>query len=56
MNNINYIESKGFTVKGRYILKADKSNKVAGILNENNFYLFKENCYPFKSGINFLPL
>lgn len=53
MNNINYIESKGFTVKGRYILKADKSNKVAGILNENNFYLFKENCYPFKSGINF---
>jgi len=52
LNKIQFIESKGFRIKGRYIYKPN-SNKVIGQLNENNFYFFNENCYPFKSGVNF---
>ena len=56
MNNIDYIESKGFQVKGRYIFKRSESNnrqKVVGQLNESNFFLYSENVYPFKSGVNY---
>ena len=52
MNNIEYIESKGFKVRGRYISRPN-SSKIIGQLNENNFYFYNQNCYPFKSGINF---
>ena len=55
MNNIDYIESKGFTIKGRYIFKRSESNnrqKVVGQLNENNFFFYSENVYPFKGGTN----
>jgi len=52
MNKIQHIESKGYRVRGRYIYKPN-SNKVIGQLNENNFYFFNENCYPFKSGVNY---
>jgi len=51
MNNIQYIESNGFKIKGRYIYR-ENSNKVIGQLNENNFYFFNENCQPFNSGLN----
>lgn len=53
MNNINYIESKGFRIKGRYIHKASKPSKVIGKLNDNNFYFFSDNVHPFKQGVNF---
>jgi len=56
LNNIDYIESKGFQVKGRYIFKRSESNnrqKVVGQLNESNFFLYSENVYPFKSGVNY---
>jgi hypothetical protein len=56
LNNIDYIESKGFQVKGRYVLKysqSTKRSKVCGYLNEKNFFLFKENVYPFKHGTNY---
>tara|TARA_R110000823_G_scaffold53895_1_gene132425 strand:- start:184 stop:2652 length:2469 start_codon:yes stop_codon:yes gene_type:complete len=53
MNNINYIESKGFRIKGTYIYKANKLSKVIGKLNESNFFLFSENVYPFKQGVNY---
>lgn len=55
MNRIDYIESKGFTIKGRYIYKRSSSHnrsKVVGQLNENNFFFYSENVYPFKGGIN----
>jgi hypothetical protein len=55
MNNIDYIESKGFTIRGRYIYKLSKSinrSKVVGQLNENNFFFYSENVYPFKGGTN----
>ena len=53
MNNINYIESKGFRIKGTYIYKAGKKSKVIGYLNEKNFFLFSGNVYPFKYGTNY---
>ena len=56
MRNIEYIESKGFRVVGRYIFKKSERNnrtKVVGQLNENNFFFYSDNVYPFKSGINF---
>lgn len=53
MNNINYIESKGFRIKGTYIYKANKLTKVIGKLNESNFFFFSENVYPFKQGVNY---
>ena len=53
MNNISYIESKGFRVKGTYIYKASKLTKVIGKLNDKNFYFFSENVYPFKQGVNY---
>jgi hypothetical protein len=53
MNNINYIESKGFRIKGTYIYKANKLSKVIGKLNESNFFFFSENVYPFKQGVNY---
>ena len=56
MNNIQYIESKGFQVKGRYIYKRshkDNRLKVVGQLNESNFFLYNSNCYPFVNGVNF---
>ena len=56
LNNIEYIESKGFQIKGRYILKrsqSDNRQKVVGQLNESNFFFFSENVYPFKSGTNY---
>lgn len=52
MNNIDYIESKGFKVRGRYISRPN-SSKIIGQLNEKNFYFYNQNCYPFKSGVNF---
>jgi hypothetical protein len=55
MNKIDYIESKGFTIKGRYIYKRSTSSnrsKVVGQLNENNFFFHSENVYPFKGGTN----
>ena len=53
MNNIDYIESKGFRIKGTYIYKANKLSKVIGKLNESNFFFFSENVYPFKGGVNY---
>ena len=55
LSNIDYIQSKGFEIKGRYILKRSSKNikKVCGYLNEKNFFLFKENVYPFKHGTNY---
>ena len=56
MNYIQYIEAKGFAVKGRHIYKrSQKTNKleVCGILNESSFYMFSENVYPFKHGLNY---
>lgn len=53
MKNLNYIESKGFRVKGRYIYKASKLTKVIGKLNDTNFYFFSDNVYPFKQGVNY---
>ena len=54
MNSIkNYIESKGFLVKGRNIFKASKPHEKAGTLNQNNFWFFKHNVAPFKHGINY---
>tara|TARA_R110000822_G_scaffold306818_1_gene433369 strand:- start:278 stop:2575 length:2298 start_codon:yes stop_codon:yes gene_type:complete len=56
LNNIDYIQNKGFQIKGRYIFKRSESNnrqKVVGQLNENNFFFYSENVYPFKSGINY---
>lgn len=53
MNNINYIESKGFRIRGTYIYKANKLTKVIGKLNESNFFFFSENVYPFKQGVNY---
>ena len=56
MRNIEYIESKGFRVVGRYIYKkSERTNRLkpVGQLNENNFYFYSENVYPFKSGVNF---
>ena len=56
MNNIDYIESKGFQIKGRYIFKRSESNnrhKVVGQLNDSNFFLYSENVYPFKQGTNY---
>ena len=53
MNNINYIESKGFRIRGTYIYKANKLSKVIGKLNESNFFFFSENVYPFKQGVNY---
>ena len=56
MNNIQYIESKGFRIVGRYIYKRSKTNnrtKVVGQLNDNNFFFHSENVAPFKAGVNF---
>jgi len=56
LNNIDYIESKGFQIKGRYIFKRSESNnrhKVVGQLNDSNFFLYSENVYPFKQGTNY---
>ena len=55
MNIINYIESNGFRIRGRYIEKRSQSTrsyKVVGQLNDNNFFFFSDNVYPFKQGIN----
>ena len=56
MNNIQYIESKGFRIVGRYIYKRSETNnrtKVVGQLNDNNFFFHSENVAPFKPGVNF---
>ena len=56
MNNIQYIESKGFRIVGRYIYKRSETNnrtKVVGQLNDNNFFFHSENVAPFKAGVNF---
>tara|TARA_R110000764_G_scaffold89167_1_gene170474 strand:+ start:117 stop:2372 length:2256 start_codon:yes stop_codon:yes gene_type:complete len=55
MNRIEYIESFGFRIKGRYIEKRSESTrsyKVVGQLNDNNFFFHSDNVYPFKQGIN----
>ena len=56
ISNIHYIESKGFQVKGRIIYKRSESKRTlnaCGMLNEKNFFLFKENVHPFKQGTNY---
>jgi len=56
LNNIQYIESKGFRIVGRYIYKRSETNnrtKVVGQLNDNNFFFHSENVAPFKPGVNF---
>ena len=56
LSNIHYIESKGFQVKGRIIYKRSESKRTlnaCGMLNEKNFFLFKENVHPFKRGTNY---
>ena len=55
MNRIEYIESYGFRIRGRYIEKRSESTrsyKVVGQLNDNNFFFHSDNVYPFKQGIN----
>ena len=52
----SYIEANGFSIKGRHIYKrSQRTNKreVCGILNEASFYMFSENVYPFKIGLNY---
>ena len=54
--SINYIESKGFRVIGRYIYKRSETTrhqKVVGQLNDTNFFFFSDNVHPFKAGVNF---
>ena len=56
MDYRNYLESRGFTVRGRHIYKSSqrtRKKEVCGILNATNFYMFSENVQPFKAGINF---
>ena len=55
MNYLHYIESRGFTVRGRTIYRRNRRNKkeVCGILNKTNFYMFSENVLPFKLGVNY---
>ena len=56
LNNIQYIESQGFRIVGRYIYKRSETNnrtKVVGQLNDNNFFFHSENVAPFKAGVNF---
>ena len=56
LNQIDYIESKGFRIVGRYIYKRSETNnrtKVVGQLNDNNFFFHSENVAPFKAGVNF---
>ena len=56
MTCINYIESKGFQIIGRYIYKRSETTrhkKVVGQLNDTNFFFFSENVHPFKAGVNF---
>ncbi len=53
---INYIESFGFKIVGRNILKRSESTrrlKTVGTLNDNNFYFYSDNVHPFKAGVNF---
>jgi hypothetical protein len=53
---IDYIESKGFKVIGRNILKRSESTrqlKTVGSLNDNNFFFYSDNVHPFKAGVNF---
>jgi hypothetical protein len=55
-NLINYIESFGFKIVGRNILKRSESTrrlKTVGTLNNNNFYFYSDNVHPFKAGVNF---
>ena len=55
MNRIDYIESYGFRIRGRYIEKRSQSTrhyKVVGQLNDNNFFFFSDNVHPFKQGVN----
>ena len=52
----NYIESFGFKIVGRNILKRSESTrrlKTVGTLNDNNFYFYSDNVHPFKAGVNF---
>jgi hypothetical protein len=56
LNQIQYIESQGFRIVGRYIYKRSETNnrsKVVGQLNDNNFFFHSENVAPFKAGVNF---
>lgn len=56
MNTLHYIEQHGFKVRGRYISKRSERTRryeTCGILNEGSFYMFSENVYPFKFGLNF---
>ena len=53
----NKLENNGFSVKGKYISKRSETNnrlKIIGQVNENNFFFYSDNVYPFKAGINFL--
>ena len=53
---IDYIQSKGFKVIGRNILKRSESTrqlKTVGSLNDNNFFFYSDNVHPFKAGVNF---
>ena len=56
LNQIDYIESQGFRIVGRYIYKRSQTNnrtKVVGQLNDNNFFFYSESVHPFKAGVNF---
>lgn len=56
-NIFTKLESNGFKVKGKYIYKnsSGRNNllKVVGQINENNFFFYSANVYPFKEGANF---
>ena len=49
---IEYIESRGFKVKGTRIYKL-KTNKCIGSVNENNFWFYSTNPAPFNQGVNY---
>ena len=56
-NLFSKLQDNGFIVKGIYIHKRSETNnrlKVVGSVNENNFFFYTDNVYPFKSGVNFL--
>tara|TARA_R110000803_G_scaffold75961_2_gene140326 strand:+ start:2102 stop:4309 length:2208 start_codon:yes stop_codon:yes gene_type:complete len=53
LNTKEYIESKGFLIRGTTIYRVDTPKEVRGILNEKSFFFFSSNVYPFKQGLNF---
>jgi len=53
---ISLLESQGFDIKGKYILKRNRHNhpEVCGNLNENFIYFYASSgIYPYESGVSY---